>query len=340
MNTILHCLKVFVSGILFYVIVPLVLLLAQLWSFGAIYFCSFSAHPEWRSSAAWGYAALMVIGLLASRKYSRALVIAFLSFLGIAVWFSSIQPPANGVYPANLVMPGVEFQGDRVTIHNVRNCDYRTRDDYDVHYETRTYSLKDLKTLDVMVNYWGMDWIAHTFLSFGFSDGRYLSVSVEIRPEVGESYGEVKGIFKQYELIYIWADERDLVRTRTNYRNENVYLYRTSFTPDQVRKFFVNMLERTERIRQKPEFYNTITQSCTNTLGDHLIDSKIMSLPFWKRRLLTGKIDRRLYDQGLLETFGRPFPELRAISKIDERAKAADQDIQFSEKIRTHLSVA
>ncbi len=337
MKTMIRFFLQAISFMIFFILLPVVLFVAQLWSFGALFYCSFPAHPGWQLYAAWGYVALVLLAILWVRNYRMALGIALAAFLAVLCWFQSIQPSTGGVYPPHLVMPEVEFRGDKVTIHNVRNSDYRTRDDADIRYETRTYSLSELKTLDVMVNYWGMDWIAHTFLSFGFSDGRYLSVSVEIRPEVGKSYGELKGLFKQYQLIYIWADERDLVRVRTNYRKEDVYLYRTAFTPGQVRRLFVSMLERTERLHQRPEFYNTLTQSCTNTLGNHIIETKIFDLPFWKRRVLTGSVDLRLCQEGLLETSGRSFAELREQSKINERAKAADKDPDFSAKIRTHL---
>ena len=113
----------------------------------------------------------------------------------------------------------------------------------------------------------GQDAVAHTFLSFGFSDGRYLSVSVEIRPEVGESYGMLDGFFKQYELIYIWGDERDLVRTRTNYWNEDAYLYRSSLSEDKIQRLFISMLERTNSLYKNPEFYNTLTESCTSSVA-------------------------------------------------------------------------
>jgi hypothetical protein len=188
-----------------------------------------------------------------------------------------------------------------------------------------------------MVNYWGMSAIAHTFLSFGFSDGRYVAVSIEIRPEVGEVYGMLTGFFKQYELLYIWGDERDLVRLRTNYKGEQVYLYRAAWPPETVRKLFVTMLERTQALSVAPQFYNTATQSCTNTIGNDIIAAHVMKIPWYKRRLRTGDIDRRLYAAGILRTQGKSFEELRRESLIDARAKAADRDAAFSEKIRTHL---
>lgn len=306
------------------------------WSALALYYCIFSAQSGLRPIPASLYFLVVMLFIILCRKHTQAFFISLLGFVLVALWFSSIEPKTGGIYPSELTLPFAEFQGDKVTIHNVRNCMYRTKDDFDVRYETRTYNLKDLKTLDVMVNYWGMDAIAHTFLAFGFSDGRYLDVSVEIRPEVGKAYDMLQGFFKQYQLIYIWADERDLIRVRTNYKKETVYLYRSTLSSENVRKMFVSMLTTTSEMYKKPQFYNTLTHSCTNTLGNHLIAAKIMKIPFWKRRFLTGDVDKRMYRDGLLDQ-RKPFLELRQQANIDDRAKRADQDPQFSQKIRSHL---
>jgi len=308
----------------------------HLWSALVLHYCSFPSSAALRAVAVAVYISAVIIIIVLSKKKYIGLLISLLAYVAVFLWFGSIQPKAGGKYPPELTLPDVEFHGDLVTIYNVRNLAYRSAQDFDVRYEKRTYNLNDLKTLDVMVNYWGMEAIAHTFLSFGFSDGRFIAVSVEIRPEVGKVYGMLKGFFKQYNLIYIWGDERDLVRGRTNYRKENVYLYRTTLSPENVRKMFVSMLTTTQIMYKKPQFYNTATNSCTNTLGNHIIAAKIMKIPFWKRRLLTGNVDQRMYEDGLLDR-SKPFPELRQQANIDERARRADQDSDFSEKIRTHL---
>jgi hypothetical protein len=306
------------------------------WAALALYYCSSPAAPWLRTSAAISYLVVVVVWIILNKKHVRFFLISLLGFVMIVLWFSTIQPKTVGTYPPELTLPYSEFNGSAVTIHNVRNTIYRTKDDFDVHYEVRSYNLKDLQTLDVMVNYWGMEAIAHTFLSFGFSDGNYLAVSVEIRPEIGQAYDMLQGFFKQYQLIYIWGDERDLVRLRTNYKKEDVYLYRTTLSPGNVRKMFVSMLQTTSAMNEKPEFYNTLTHSCTNTLGDHLISAGILDVPIWKRRFLTGDVDQRLYKEGLLDT-SVPFPDLRRQANIDERAKQADRDPDFSQRIRTHL---
>ena len=322
--------------IIFFIFCFIVGLLAHGWAALAIYYCSFPSVIVLRVVLAVIYLSAVILFITINRRHVLAFVLSFLGFFVVVGWFSSIQPRADGFYPAELTLPFAEINNDTVTLHNVRNCAYRTKEDFDVHYETRVYDLKNLKTLDVLVNYWGMAAIAHTFLSFGFSDGQYLAVSVEIRPEVGKAYDMLQGFFKQYNLIYIWADERDLVRLRTNYKKEDVYLYRTTLPPGDVQKMFVSMLEGTNAIYRKPQFYNTFTHSCTNTLANHVVAAGIEKIPFWKHRVLTGNVDRRLYEDGALDR-SVPFLQLRRQANINERANQADQDPQFSKRIRTHL---
>jgi hypothetical protein len=318
-----------------WICLPVLLLILHLWSFGALYFSPIQPEPL-RTALAYAYAAAIPLAILVLRSKKWAVILPLAGFLCVLAYEWQIQPKTNAHYPPAVEKTAyADLNGDRVALHNIRNADYRTVDDFDVRWETREYDLKDIRTLDIFVNYWGVDAVAHVFVSFGFADGRYQAVSIEYRPEVGESYGTFNGLFKQYEIIYVWADERDVARLRTNYRKEDVYLYRTRLSPDQVRRLFVSMIERTNALHEKPEFYNTVTESCTNTIGDHVVKAKLYDLPFWKRRILTGSVDRRLYEGGLLEPLGKPFPQLRAQSKVNAIAQAADQDPEFSKKIRS-----
>jgi hypothetical protein len=309
----------------------------HLWSAGALYYCTFD-NDALRAVAASAYVAVITLFVMLNPKKTRALVVTLTGVIAISAGFNSIEPKKDGVYPEELTMPRAAVSGDKVTFYNVRNCEYRAKDDFDVRYEDRTYDLSKLKTLDILVNFWGIDFAAHTFLSYGFSDGQYLTVSIEIRPEAGEGYGALTGLYKQYEIIYIWSDERDLIRKRTNYLGEDVYLYRADFTPGKVKRLFMDMIARTNSLYESPEFYNTAIESCTNTIGDHIVRTGIKELPFWKRRLLTGSVDRRLYNEGWLVTNGKPFPELRRSALINDRAITADRDSDFSKRIRTHLT--
>ncbi|NQT33071.1 MAG: DUF4105 domain-containing protein [Candidatus Omnitrophica bacterium] len=302
----------------------------------AAYYCVFSSSRKLQILAASTYIITVLAIIILNRRKTRGLLISLICFLGVALWFTSISPKADSIYPDHLKMPYAEIDGSLVTIHNVRNCDYRIPEDFDVHYETRTYDLEKLQTMDLLMNYWEYELIAHTFLSFGFSDGQYLTLSIEFRPETNDTYGMFKGLYKQYELIYIWADERDLVRLRTNYRKENVFLYRVQLPPRDARKLFMCMLERTNNLYARPEFYNTAVQSCTNTIGHHIDRSGLADLPWWKRSLLTGLVDKRSYNRGWLDT-SRPFSELKKDAFITDRGLTADKDPDFSRKIRTHL---
>jgi len=306
------------------------------WSALALYYRSFPSQEQLRLPIAIVYIITVIFIVVLRKSRTKLFLLSLVGFLVVAMWFSTITPKADASYPQDVTMPYAEFQGDIITVHNVRNSDYRTRDDADVHYEIRVYNISDLKTVDLFMNYWGDDRIAHTILSFGFANGEHIAVSVETRREIGEVYSEWAGLFKQYELIYIWADERDVIRLRTNYRKERVYLYRTTLSAAKGQDLFIDMMIRTSELYKKPEFYDTIKQNCTNTLVHHIIASKAYKIPFWKRRIATGAADRRAYNERFLDT-SRPFEELRKEAFINDRAIAADKDLLFSEKIRTHL---
>ena len=311
--------------------------LVHLWSALAIAYVNLPQNSPYIKAVVLIYLVIVFAVVLVNQKKTRTLLLSLVIFGIVCVWYVSVKPKTEAQYPQHLQMPHAEFKEDLVTIHNVRNNDYRTRDDFDVHYDIRTYSLNKLETLDIFINYWGMDAIAHAFVSFGFSDGKHIAVSIETRPEVGEVYGLLDGFFKRYELIYVWGDERDLVRTRTNYRKEDAYLYRVNMERKNIKKMFMSMIKRTNNLYETQEFYNTLFESCTNTLGDHIKSEGIMEVPFWKRRFLSGSVDQRMYNEGMLIDMDLPFIELRRAANINERALAADKSRNFSKEIRTHI---
>ena len=169
-----------------------------------------------------------------------------------------MQPSNNRDWqPDVAVLPYADITGNQVTIHNIRNCDYRTETDFDVHHYDRTFDLDALRTVDLYLVTWGSPHIAHTMVSFGFTNGDYVCFSIETRKEKGEDYSAVKGLFRQFELTYIVADERDLVRLRTNYRQgEEACLYRLQVTPEQGRKLFLDYLRRANELHEHAEWYN------------------------------------------------------------------------------------
>jgi Domain of unknown function (DUF4105) len=161
-------------------------------------------------------------------------------------------------------------------------------------------------------------------------------VSVEIRGQKGDTYEFLRGLFKQFELFYVIGDERDVIRVRTNYQNEEVHLYRTNCTPENARKLLVDFLKGADTLRSYPKFYNTLFCNCTTTLIEHINRVLPTRVPLWQRRMMNGYTDHAAYENGWLAGH-ESFAELRAKSNINARALKADQDPDFSEKIRTHF---
>ena len=258
----------------------------------------------------------------------------------IACWWFAI-PPSNtrNWQPDVQVLPWAEIRGDRVTVHNIRNCDYRSETDYTVRHYDRTFDLKQMTGVDLALVYWGSPHIAHTMLSFGFKDGSYLCFSIETRKEVGEAYSAIKGFFKQFELTYVVADERDLIRLRTNFREggtgEDVYLYRMNVPIDFARKVFIDYLHEVNSLKERPEWYRAISGNCTTNIRRHTAQFSTDPVLDW-RLIANGHLDELLYERGILDR-SLPLPELKKRSHINERARVIGNTPQFSRLIRAGL---
>jgi hypothetical protein len=257
-------------------------------------------------------------------------------FLGVVVAWSTIQPSHDRPWrPEVAVMPRVVIEGDRVRITGVRNFDYRTRNDFTVHYEEREVLLSHLIHVDFYVSYWAPGLVAHTFVSFIFDNAPPLSISIETRPEVGEDFAPIASLFKQFELIYLVGDERDLVRLRTNYRNEEVYLYRLNVSAESARRLLMVYLKRINDLADRAEFYHLLSNSCTINIVRYANAAGRVDR-FNIRHLFNGLIDGYLYNSGRIDTT-LPFDELRRRSQINEAARAADQAPDFSQRIRASV---
>ena len=249
---------------------------------------------------------------------------------------SSTPRPSNSRdwSPDQAVLATADFKRDRVEVRNIRNCTYLTADDYVVNHYDKTFDLDDLETVDfVMVPFKGAPALAHTLLSFGFAGGDYLAVSVEVRKERGETYSVLGGMLRQFEIMYVVADERDVVRLRTDFRNDDVYVYRARATPKQVRALFVDVMKRVNELAKKPEFYDTLTNNCTTNIARHINSLAPDRVPTDPRILLPGYSDRLAYDLGLLET-ELPFEQAKKqahVASADSRAAATGD---FSRAIR------
>ncbi len=228
-----------------------------------------------------------------------------------------------------------EFSGDSVLVHNVRNTTYRSTTDYDVHWGDRSYDLRRIESVWYVVEPFAT-WRgpAHTFLSFGFGDGKYIAISVEIRKERGESFSPLGGLLRQYELTTIVGDEHDLIGLRTNYRHDDVYLYPVRATPDAARTLFVSMLESANALAANPEFYNTLTNTCTTNIVDHVNLIAPHPVPFSYKTVLPAYSDDLAFDLGMIDT-DLPREQFRAAFRINDLALKYSDSVDFSEAIRS-----
>jgi hypothetical protein len=309
-----------------------VLLIA--WATLAIYY----SNLPWawlRLGLAVAFAAFAIWALWLSRQ--RRMSVAFIAlYLGVVAWWIAIPPSHDREWrPEVAVMPRAVIDGDRVRITGVRNFDYRTRNDFTVRYEEREVLLSHLTGVDFYVSYWSEGLVGHTFLSFIFDNAPPLSISIETRPEVGEGFNPIASLFKQFELIYVVGDERDIVGVRTNHRGETVYLYRLNASPDKARELLLVYLERINELADRPEFYHLLSNSCTINIIRYL-NAAGRKGRFDIRHLFNGLIDSYLYHSGRVDTT-LPFDELRRRSLINEAAQAAADAPDFSQRIRASV---
>ena len=315
-------------------LVLLTAIIAIAWAFGAVWF-----------DAPFGNANKFIAGLLALasvaalvfvRPFWRKVGVSALLFGGVLAWWMTLSPTNDSDWQPDVAQKAwADIQGDEVTFHNVRNCDYRTETDYTPQWETRTVGISQITGIDLAIDYWGSPWIAHPIVSFQFTDAPPLCFSIETRRKLGQTYSAIEGLYRQFELIYIVADERDVIRVRTNYRDEDIYLYHTTISPARARERFLEYIHSLNALRNKPRWYNAITTNCTTSIRtQHPPKERI---PWDWRILLNGKGDELMYERHFIVTDGLPFAELKSRSLIDTRARAANDSPDFSQLIRVGL---
>ena len=308
-----------------------------LWGVGALYFSPLLT-ARWRALAAasYGTASILAFALLPS----PGTAVATLAIFTVLVILFLRIPASNDRdwQPDVSVTPHATVNGDLVTIHGVRNFDYRSESDFTPRWEDRTYDLRKLDSADIIAVYWSDKAVAHIMVSFGFQDQDYLAVSIETRKEKGESYSTLAGFFRRYELQYVVADERDVIRVRTTYRQpqEDVYIYRTRTPQRNIRRSFLDYLQAMNDMCVHPRFYNTLTTNCTTTILMHTRMNPESPPMSWKI-LLSGYLPDYLYKLGRIDT-AKPFADLEKLSRVNERAQAADKDnASFSQRLRQGL---
>ena len=290
-------------------------------------------------AAVYGLAGLAAaVTLVLHRGQRFALPVFAVALAAVAVWWGGLRPSNEREWQPEVArLAYATVDGDMVTVHNIRNFDYRTETDFTPAYYDRTYDLKTLDSADLVAVYWMGPAIAHLLLSFGFGDD-HLAISIEARKEKGEGYSSAKGFFRQYELYYVVADERDVLRVRTNYRKdppEDVYVYPLRVPRENIRRVFLEYVRKMNALRARPEFYNTLITNCTTAI---LMNTRVNpeSLPFSWKVLLSGYTPAYVYESGRIDR-SLPFEELKRRSLVNAAAQAADQAPDFSRRIRAGL---
>jgi len=293
-----------------------------------------------RSILVAGFAAVSLIAsiTLISRRYRRHAFGGYLIlFAALITWWHSIEPSNDRDWQTDVaVLAYATLEDNVVTVHNIRNFDYRSETDYTPAYYDKRFDLNKLDGVDLVASYWMGPTIAHVFLSFAFAGGDHLAISIETRKEKGEGYSTIKGFFRQYELYYVVADERDVIRLRTNYRRdppEDVYVYRLHGPIDNAQRLFMAYMQKLNELKTHPEFYNSLTTNCTTSIWLSARANQ-NHVPFSWKILASGYVPEFLYESGRLDSGGLPFSELQQRAHINGRAQTADGAVDFSRRIR------
>ncbi len=321
----------YLMRILFKILFAILMLPVAVWSVFAIYFDA-PLQGNWSLGFAFGFSIAVLLILLLVRPFFRSGVLVLGLCALVVLWWLTISPSNQRRWiPDVEKLATADIDGDRVTIHNVRNFSYTSETDFTPHWETRSYDLSKITGLDMYFSYWSGPTIAHTILSWEFENRDHLAISIETRREVGEEYSAVKGFFRQFEIYYVVADERDLVRLRTNFRNEQVYLYRLKVDPELAKRMLLDYLETLNNLTNKPVWYNALTHNCTTTIRQHNAHLGNARALNW-RLFANGYLDQLLYQRQMIDT-SLPFSELRDVSMVSKRGLAAPE-AEFSSFIR------
>jgi hypothetical protein len=313
------------------VLITVIQVALLMWSVLAVYWSNLP-HAAARLLAA---AVFLSAGvwLLLRPQSRRTQLWFFTAFALVLVWWLTIRPSHDRPWKRETaVLPNARVDGDEVTLKNVRNFHYRSVSDFDAQYEDRTVRLSQLSGVSFFFSKWSESPIAHTFVSFDFADAPPVCISIEARLEQGEAYSALASCFKQAELIYLVGTEEDIVGVRTHHRNERVWRYRTSASPQTARVFFLSYLEKINQLATEPEFYHLLSNNCTVNIDRHSSPDGRGS-PFDIRLLVNGWADEYAYDKGLLDS-SLPFAELKAQSEITALARAQPLDATLSPRIR------
>ena len=316
------------------ILLSLVIFCAAVWGGLALYY-QLPLPMPWLGIGLVLWAGVTVFALLRLWRHSvrQGLLIYLVLHAVLLVWWNNLTPSNQHLWEDDVAqMTSGSIEGDQVTLFNVRNFAWRSETDYSANWETRHYDLNKLQSVDMLTSHWGMDAIAHVLVSFGFTDGQFVTFSVEIRKKKGQQFSEVAGFFKQYELSILATDERDAIAVRPNVRGEETFLYRIDMPEAIRRQLFLSYIEQANQLLEEPRFYNTVTANCT-TLVFGMMQHISGGLPLDSRLLLTGYLPSYIDELDGLTT-GFDLTQLRDAGRITERSKKASNSANYSQAIR------
>ena len=306
------------------------LIMVSAWVCGAFYF-DLGKESGWGILACIAWIGFVVFTLTYSVLYSSLIVTGAL--LVVLIWWFSQKPSLDREWDPNFSKPcRIRIHGDLIEVDNIRNTEYRSLTDYDLKYENRVYRAEDLQGADVLILFWGSSLLSHPMMIFDFGNNQHLCFSVEVRYRANQNYSFLKGIYRQYELMYVVTDERDAILRRTRYaENQDCYLYRLRADQPGIQQLFREYADAANELATHPRWYHAITDNCTTTI----IKRRVEKVQFDLRFYMNGALDKLLYERELIDT-SLSFSELKARSHINESANSATPE-EFSQAIRMNL---
>lgn len=320
---------------LFLAVIFSVVLVLGLWGGLALHFQLLAVY-KWVFIGLWAVLTVLTLwGILRPLGRVRSLAVFAVGTAVLLTWWSFMTPSLDRDWAPELAQSLTgEIDGNKVTLHNVRNFNWRSSADFDARWESRNYDLDQLAGIDMILSYWGDEAIAHTLLSFGFENGDHAVFSVEIRRENGEEFSTIGGFFKKYELAILVADENDIVRLRTNVRDplEDVYLYPITTTKEHRIALFKGLIGKANGLAKKPRFYHTILANCTTVIYS-LVRQYRDDIDLDMRIIQSGYLPDYMAERGVLN-WSKPYGDIRARAAISAKGQGIEAGQDYSVVIR------
>ena len=285
------------------------------------------------SAGFFGLFGCVVIVALFTANRRRAIVAFVLAFAAMALWWSTIRPPVDGNWAPQFSRQVTgKVDGDILTLTGVRDFVWLSKTDFTENWETRSYDMSKLETVDVFLSYWAGPNMAHFMLSFGFEGDEYLAWSIEVRRDASGGFSPIADAFKEHSLIVLATDERDAIGLRTNVEKDDVQMFRLRVSPEVARSLLLKYVEDANQLAKQPQFYNSITTNCTTSVL-RMMEAVGDRFALDWRLIANGYLPDYAYDHGSIDT-RVSLEELRQLGSISERAQLAGLAEGYSTAIR------